>query len=446
MPQKRKETAPTEAPSTKRRGRPSNASQLVPLVARGPVVPPLTACGTVFTVGRGDMGQLGLGEDVMERKRAALVEKIKDVEVVQVVCGGMHTVALTSDSKVYTWGCNDEGALGRLTSGAEDEEEFVPMLVEKMAGQRVLRVSGGDSHTAALVEDGSVFAWGAYRDSSGQIGLTSAQLSDKGQVSKIFPTEEASGKMAVQVASGNNHTVILTSTGEVYSCGVGEQGQLGRLKECFGNRGGRRGLDLFLRPQRVHVRRKENFVSIACGSFTTFAITAEGVVYSWGLNNYGQLASGDTDDKFNATKNAPLTEMCAGNTISIASGQHHSVFADTQGRVFASGRSEYGRLGLGENATETNLPVLVSDQLSSTSIASGENVSFTVTTDGRAFAWGEGTNLQLAIGEEEEDLWVPTLIKSKNINPETDEVIEVSSGGQHSAFLVRKRQNTTIEY
>ena len=57
--------------------------------------------GVVLTVGQGDVGQLGLGEDVMERGRVALV-KIPD-SVIQVCAGGMHTVALTTEGHVSNY-------------------------------------------------------------------------------------------------------------------------------------------------------------------------------------------------------------------------------------------------------------------------------------------------------------------------------------------------------
>lgn len=41
--------------------------------------------------------------------------------MVDVRAGGMHTVAITEDGKVFTWGCNDEGALGRIASNMEEE-------------------------------------------------------------------------------------------------------------------------------------------------------------------------------------------------------------------------------------------------------------------------------------------------------------------------------------
>ena len=58
--------------------------------------------GVVLTLGQGDTGQLGLGPDIMERSKPALVKDLTDV--ISVCAGGMHTVCLTKDGKVYTFG------------------------------------------------------------------------------------------------------------------------------------------------------------------------------------------------------------------------------------------------------------------------------------------------------------------------------------------------------
>ena len=75
--------------------------------------------GSLFSLGQGDTGQLGLGEDIMERKKPSLVRGVEG-KVVAVAAGGMHTVCLTSNGAVWSFGCNDEGALGRHID--EDEE------------------------------------------------------------------------------------------------------------------------------------------------------------------------------------------------------------------------------------------------------------------------------------------------------------------------------------
>lgn len=62
-------------------------------------MPEITTEGVVLVTGSGDVGQLGLGPDILEKTRPALVNLNK--EVVDVCAGGMHTVCLTKDGKVH---------------------------------------------------------------------------------------------------------------------------------------------------------------------------------------------------------------------------------------------------------------------------------------------------------------------------------------------------------
>ena len=61
--------------------------------------------------------------------------------------------------QVHTWGCNDEGALGRQTTS--EEENFVSGAVQ--IDGKVVQITAGDCCTAALTDDGRVFAWGCFR-------------------------------------------------------------------------------------------------------------------------------------------------------------------------------------------------------------------------------------------------------------------------------------------
>ena len=81
--------------------------------------------------------------------------------IVKIVCGGMHTVALSNTGLVFTWGCNDEGALGRAGS------ENTPLQVDSALNIPVTGVSAGDSHTIAYnSKTNQVFYWGCYRVSN----------------------------------------------------------------------------------------------------------------------------------------------------------------------------------------------------------------------------------------------------------------------------------------
>ena len=80
--------------------------------------------GVVLCVGQGDTGQIGLGPDVMEASKPKVVTYLDGKPVVAICAGGMHSLALTIDGMVYSFGCNDDGALGRHTE--DDDETYTP--------------------------------------------------------------------------------------------------------------------------------------------------------------------------------------------------------------------------------------------------------------------------------------------------------------------------------
>ncbi|KAK6473183.1 regulator of chromosome condensation-like [Huso huso] len=384
-----------------------------------------TVPGLVLVLGQGDVGQLGLGEDMMERKRASLVTLPE--KTVQVEAGGMHTVCLSQSGKVYTFGCNDEGALGRDTS--EEGSEMVPGKVE--LEKRIVQVSAGDSHTVALSENGVVYIWGSFRDNNGVIGLLEAWA--KCTAPKQLHTAEP----ILSIKSGNDHLVLLTLGGNLYTLGCGEQGQLGRVPERFSNRGGRGGLGRLLVPQPVRIKsgRKVKFQDIFCGAYFTFGITKDDRVFCFGLSNYHQLGTQVTSSVFmpqvtTAFKNSTAT------WTGFSGGQHHALCLDSNGQVYSLGRAEYGRLGLGEGGEEKSEPTAVPELTDAETVACGASVSFAVTRNGRVFAWGMGTNLQLGTGEEEDE-WRPVEMTGKQLENRT--VLSVSSGGQHTVLLVKDR-------
>jgi len=378
--------------------------------------------GHVLTVGQGDTGQLGLGENVMEKTRPGIISTLSSA--VDIAAGGMHTVVLNSDGEVYTFGCNDEGSLGRQVE--EEEECFEPGKVE--IDGRVVMISAGDSHTAALTEDGKVFAWGTFRDSSGPIGLTLDGI-------QKTPIRFFSDIFVKKISSGSDHLIALTVDGEIYTVGNSEQGQLGRVPERFAHRGGRSGLKLLLSSDKLRLKKKSTVVQDAwAGSYNTIVRTDNDEMYVMGLNNYNQLGvhlnKGLTF--FMPTRSKSLEEA---DLETLAFGQHHTLVLGKNSGVHALGRSEYGRLGLGEGAEDATTPVLIKSlSQGCVDVACGTAVSYSITEDGKCYSWGMGTNGQLGTGEED-DVAEPHLMKSKQL--ENRKVIAVSSGGQHTVLIAK---------
>lgn len=383
--------------------------------------------GQVLVLGQGDVGQLGQGEDVIERKKPALLSLPE--KIVQVAAGGMHTVCLSDSGNVYTFGCNDEGALGR--SATEVGSEMLPGKVA--LDGKVVQVSAGDSHTAALTDDGMVFLWGAFRDNNGVIGLLTPHETTKAPVK--VPIQET----VVKIASGNDHLAIVTQAGNLYTLGAGEQGQLGRVAIFFAERGGRRGLGRFLSPQIVKFKQKIHVSDAFCGAYFTFVLSKEGLVYGFGLNNYHQLGV----EGSKTTEFLPVRLTCFKNStpswVQFSGGQHHSVCLDAEGQVYSLGRAEYGRLGLGKGAEETSEPTLVKGMEVASSVTCGASVSYAVTREGSVYAWGMGTNMQLGTGEEDDE-WSPVKMTGKQL--ENRVVLMASSGGQHTVLLVKGQQES----
>ncbi|XP_061574283.1 regulator of chromosome condensation [Cololabis saira] len=412
-PAKRKATATVEVPKDPKKAKVAHRSH-----GKEP--------GQVLAFGQGDVGQLGLGETITERKKPALVSLSE--KTVQVVAGGMHTVCLSETGHIYTFGCNDEGALGRDTS--EEGSETVPAKVS--LDEKVVQVSAGDSHTAALTEDGYVYIWGSFRDNNGVIGLLEPMKTCP------LPTKIPITDPVVKIVSGNDHLVILTRDGDLYTSGCAEQGQLGRVPEHFSNRGGRKGLERLLVPQMVKFKGKVHFNDVFCGAYLTFAVSREGYVYGFGLSNYHQLGTKSTKMCF-----VPVKLTCFKNSttnwVDFSGGQHHTLCLDAEGQVYSLGRAEYGRLGLGQGAEEKSEPVPVMGMEPAKAVTCGASVSYAVTKEGSVYAWGMGTNLQLGTGEEDDE-WSPVKVTGKQL--ENREVLMASSGGQHTVLLVRDTQES----
>jgi regulator of chromosome condensation len=344
----------------------------------------------------------------------------------------MHTVALSEDGSVYSWGCNDEGALGRPSN---ESNEFDPLKVQFPEETRILQICAGDSHSAALSSGGIVYVWGVFRDSNGPFGLIGDKPSSLPQV--VYANQ---ANPAVKIASGSDHLTLLTLDGTIVTLGCGEQGQLGRIHEYFSFRGGRKGIQVLLTPAPVKFKKTRGiptprFCDVFCGSYHTFALTMDKQhVYAWGLNNYGQLGTDDTDNRFQPERLSnswdPILEE---GLKEICGGQHHSILCTTTGTVYALGRSEYGRLGLGDVNKEFKLPQRIPVLSNMLSVAAGTCVSFAVGSEGEAHSWGMGTNYQLSSGSDD-DVLSPTKMRGKNLAGK--KVLSVSSGGQHTALLV----------
>ncbi|XP_024945219.1 regulator of chromosome condensation isoform X2 [Cephus cinctus] len=417
---KRTAQIPEEGPKDAKQSKKKQVSELI-VKPDLRIAPP----GVILTFGQGDVGQLGLGEHIMEKTRPATVPGYQDI--VAIAAGGMHNVCLTKTGKVLTFGCNDEGALGRDTS--KEGSETIPGFTE-LPG-KAIQVTAGDSHSAAVLEDGRVFAWGSFRDSHGTMGLTT-------RGNERSPVEILPGVKVVKIASGADHLVLLSELGNLFTCGCGEQGQLGRVASRTADRHNRHGIAPLLTPGQVifKITKKLKFEDVWAGTYCTFAKEFhKGEIYVFGLNNYHQIGLKELVPHFHPQVSKTFTGKVWRH---ISSGQHHTIALDESGQVFVLGRKEYGRLGLGPGCSDAEklTPVPALNLIKCIDIAAGNAQSFAVTDSGDLYAWGMGSSGQLGTGNED-DAELPVMVKGKQLEDKT--VVRASGGGQHTLILAVSR-------
>jgi len=381
-----------------------------------------------FTFGSNETGQLGFAvttddvDGIYEQETPTALDVLADKQVVRVAAGGMHSVVVTVEGDVYTWGCNDDEALGHKG------EEWQPGLVEGLEDEQIVLATAGDNHTAVLSAKGEVFTWGTYKDANGYLGFSAGQKKQALPAKvKGLPDKDP----VTQVASGDNHTLCVTAGGKVFGWGDGAQSQLGRNVISRHKENG-------LAPRALAFAvlgrgRQQHIVQVACGSFHSFALSESGVALSWGLGNYGQLGLGDCENRTSPEIIEIISDI---RTCQIAAGAHHSVVCTADNKVFTFGRNTYGQLGHGDN-TEKYTPTEVTtlNGATVTGVGAGANSSFAVAADGSLYAWGYGDGYVLGTGKEEDSI-VPAKCDTDNLKGY--HVLQVSSGGMHSILLATK--------
>jgi hypothetical protein len=217
------------------------------------------------------------------------------------------------------------------------------MLLRSVLTQRFIQLSAGTFHCVALDDMGQAWVWGA--NAEGQLGV-----GDVAQRSQPAVVQFLGGKNVMRVAAGAYHTLFLTDTGELYSAGLNTNGQLGHGDDAA------RSL-----PSQVLALRYANISNIACGAYSSYAVTDAGAVYSWGNNAFGQLGLGrdaassvltPTHLRWFSDQQAVIYELFGGQ---------RTVFAVEQsGHVYAIGNNEFGMLGVGDETTR-NVPAQLGD-------------------------------------------------------------------------------------
>ncbi|CAM6090961.1 unnamed protein product [Calypogeia fissa] len=124
----------------------------------------LLESGQVWAWGNNEYGQLGIG-DTQPRALPVLVKKLVGLNLVDIAAGGWHSMALTTSGEVYGWG---RGEHGRLGFDEDKSSKLVPAQIQLLAHETIIQISCGGTHSVALTDDGRMFSFG--RGDHGRLG------------------------------------------------------------------------------------------------------------------------------------------------------------------------------------------------------------------------------------------------------------------------------------
>ena len=233
-----------------------------------------------------------------------------------------------------------------------DQTVRVPKLVPDMANVRV--VSCGRDHTIVVTTKAEAFSWGSNHH--GQLGRET-----HGQRFMHLPGPIDVGGLIHTVGCGDEHTLLSDKNGCVYSCGSGEQGNLGHGDE-----------DAKTVPLRLNFFLREGLSAIAvfaCANSSAAIVTSQSSsssgsdgsgsldpymrrLYCWGGNSDGHLGLGDSE-----VRHWPCIVDDARHVLDVGLGEDHMHAlvrcrdgegdANFGAEILSWGRSASGRLGLG---------------------------------------------------------------------------------------------------
>ena len=238
-------------------------------------------------------------------------------------CGLYHTITLSDDGTVYSFGSNEGGALGLGHNKSVSLPTPIPNL------PKINVISCGWYFSVCVDCEG--FIWSFGQNKYGQLGTGNTTNFNVPQKILDIPP-------VISVSCGSDHTLIITNDSNLWSCGRNDLGQLCHVdKESRSN------------PQQTSF---SNISNISAGNFHSLFQNNRGEIFAFGFNVVGQCGLGH----FDSPQITPsLIPNAPSNIVQFACAYHQSLFLDSDGNVFSAGHNEFGQLGLGHNTNQNVL-------------------------------------------------------------------------------------------
>ncbi|KAM3659752.1 LOW QUALITY PROTEIN: protein RCC2 [Ammospiza maritima maritima] len=239
-----------------------------------------------------------LGQNLWGPHRYGSLGGLRVRSVVSGPCAA-HSLLITAEGKLWSWGRNEKGQLGH----GDTKRVEAPRPIEALGSEAIVAAACGRNHTLALTESGSVFAFGENK--LGQLGLGNQTDAVPSPTQILY-----NGQPISKLGCGAEFSMVMDCKGNLYSFGCPEYGQLGHNSDGkFIARAQRIEYDCELLPRRVALfveRTKDGQVlpvpnvvvrDVACGANHTLVLDSQKRVFSWGFGGYGRLGHAEQKDE-----------------------------------------------------------------------------------------------------------------------------------------------------
>lgn len=299
----------------------------------------LQSDGTVWAWGQNNRGQLGVGwprpGEADDLYPAPVSVELDDI--VSVAAAGYAAFALDSSGTVWAWGDNQQF---QLATG-DNQSRGVP---EPVAGLPPIdSIWPASDHVHAVDTDGDVWVWGA---GGWHFGLPTADSRPTPSLVPEFSTMETLG--LTYYSSSANHVLALDADGQLYGWDENRYGQLAQDPSTL----------VVQEPEAIVISGIDSFRTAAAGGAVSIGVTADGDVYTWGRNAFGELGDGSA---LGTVRHQPGLVAGVSDVIAVAAGPHrgdshgaHVLVLTTSGKVHAWGYSSHGQVGNGSTADQVN--------------------------------------------------------------------------------------------
>ncbi len=319
--------------------------------------------GTLWTWGRNNYGQLGVGTSVTSVTSPTQVGTATNWD--KISSGNSHCVAIKTDGTLWTWGSNQSGQLGNGTTTNSN----IPIQIGSETDW--LFIAAGDEFTFAIKNNHTLWAWGLN---------TYGQLGDNTTVSKNTPTQIGTETNWQIVNAGTDHTVAIKSNGTLWAWGKNNVGQLGDNTNVNKNIPTQIGTDT-------------DWQNCMASILHSIATKTNSSLWTWGGNNNGQLGNGTTTDE-----NNPIQINSITNCGIIAKGHQHTIVKKADNTLFSWGGNASGQLGDATNTQKTSPNSVYGSATDWLFVNSRVSHTVALKTDGTLYTWGANLYGQLGDG------------------------------------------------